>query len=154
MWNKKTLWNIWLLNNFKDYIIKKRITWFWFGYNRNNKDHSALIPSSNIEKKNYNTSIPSFVLSLHIASFLGLVRDYSHWFLSIQHRFWFGFSFSFFFFSFFFLSKRLLMWRFLIVLGSIWLLTGGLLAKMGSSCRALLKINPNIKRQNEKNSKF
>ena len=148
MWNKKTLWNIWLLNNFKDYIIKKRITWFWFGYNRNNKDHSALIPSSNIEKKNYNTSIPSFVLSLHIASFLGLVRDYFHLFLSCNIVF--GLAFFFFFFC----CPRDYWSGVFLVLGSIWILTGGLLAKMGSSCRPLLKINPNIRRQNKNNPKF
>ena len=140
MWNKKALWNIWLVNNFKDYIIKKRITWFWFGYNRNNKDHSALIPISNIEKKKLQYFNSKFCSQFAYSIFSGI----SPRLLSLISKH--TTSFLVWLFSFFFFCPRDY-WSgvFLMVLGSIWPLTGGLLAKMGSSCRALLKINPNIK---------
>ena len=115
----------------------------WFGYNRNNKDHSALIPSSNIEKKKLQYFNSKFCSQFAYSIFFRVSPQLLSLISKLQHRFWFGFFF------FFFCCPRDYWSGVFLVLGSIWLLTVGLLAKMGSSCRPLLKINPNIKRQNK-----
>ena len=115
----------------------------WFGYNRNNKDHSALIPSSNIEKKKLQYFNSKFCSQFAYSIFFRVSPQLLSLISKLQHRFWFGFFF------FFFCCPRDYWSGVFLVLGSIWILTVGLLAKMGSSCRPLLKINPNIKRQNK-----